>query len=479
MLPGLQHPGAGRLRPGRRLSARATRLRSLRHGPTDALRRRSPPAGGAAGASAPGAWPSRGSTSAPARGSTRAGWDRSTARGDTRRGASSRGGSSRPNAWPSTPRRSPRSAATSASTSSPAPTTGSSSSARRPRRSSSPSRSPRRSPSRPGRAMPGTAPGRDRPTASFLDARLFERQFAGPLEPYRDRVATLIFEFGTIPKSDLRDGGRVPGRLDAFLGALPGRVIATRSRSATPNTSARAISPCSPRHGVAHVFNAWTRMPRSRRAGRDARRLHGRFHGRPAPAPARADLRAGRGPLRAVSRPSGSPTRPRATPSAGSPSGRASPASRPTCSSTTAWKAMRPSTIEAVAETLSSQTAAFQLDTSSVALSSEAPLFSECRRHAGRPRRRSASPGGPGSPVRQAGRLDGPWRFSVGQAASRFSWAFALASLRAMIISSWSKPQKPKSGRSSPRCSYGHRPFRFPPRNTRVFQYSRFRSSIP
>ena len=36
---------------------------------------------------------------------------------------------------------------------------------------------------------------------AFLDARHFERGFARPLEPYRDRVATLIFEFGTFAKA--------------------------------------------------------------------------------------------------------------------------------------------------------------------------------------------------------------------------------------------------------------------------------------
>ena len=36
----------------------------------------------------------------------------------------------------------------------------------------------------------------------FLDAGLFERQFVKPLEPYRRRVATLIFEFRQFAKTD-------------------------------------------------------------------------------------------------------------------------------------------------------------------------------------------------------------------------------------------------------------------------------------
>src|SRR5262249_24419991 len=57
---------------------------------------------------------------------------------------------------------------------------------------------------------------------SFLDAGLFERQFAGPLGSYQDRVATLILEFGTVPRSVVATAGEFAGQLDAFLGALPG-----------------------------------------------------------------------------------------------------------------------------------------------------------------------------------------------------------------------------------------------------------------
>ena len=90
-------------------------------------------AGGTAGAQAARVGRARASISVRAPGSTKAGWARSTRRSDTPRGASSRAGNSRPSAWPSTPRHSPRSAATSASTSSPPRITGDGSSTRRPR----------------------------------------------------------------------------------------------------------------------------------------------------------------------------------------------------------------------------------------------------------------------------------------------------------------------------------------------------------
>ena len=70
--------------------------------------------------------------------------------------------------------------------------------------------------------MPGMVSALGRANASFLDPGLFERQFAGPLGPYQDRVATLIFEFGTIPKHVFGTAAEFAGRLDAFLAALPG-----------------------------------------------------------------------------------------------------------------------------------------------------------------------------------------------------------------------------------------------------------------
>ncbi len=110
----------------------------------------------------------------------------------------------------------------------------------------------------PGHARYGTRAGR--PNESFLDARLLERQFAGPLEPYQDRVATLIFEFGTIPRSTFATAGEFVGRLEGFLGALPGGYrYAVEVRN--PEYLVPAYFGVLGRHGVAHVFNAWTRMP--------------------------------------------------------------------------------------------------------------------------------------------------------------------------------------------------------------------------
>ncbi len=109
----------------------------------------------------------------------------------------------------------------------------------------------------PGHARYGSRA--NRANASFLDPGLFDLEFARPLEPYRDRVAPLIFEFGTIPKAIL-SAREFIGRLDAFLGALPaGYRYAVEIRN--PEYLGPAYFDALAARGVAHVFNAWTRMP--------------------------------------------------------------------------------------------------------------------------------------------------------------------------------------------------------------------------
>lgn len=95
---------------------------------------------------------------------------------------------------------------------------------------------------------------------SFLNAALFERMFAGPLEPYAGRVGVLIFEFGTLPKRHY-DGVRpFVDDLFRFLAALPrGWRYAVEVRN--PEYLDPVYFDCLRRLNVAHVFNAWTRMP--------------------------------------------------------------------------------------------------------------------------------------------------------------------------------------------------------------------------
>jgi uncharacterized protein YecE (DUF72 family) len=94
----------------------------------------------------------------------------------------------------------------------------------------------------------------------FLDATLFERAFANPLDPHRGRVAVLMFEFGTFSKKEFPTPADFLGHLEAFLGALPGgwRYAVEIRNKEYLNPDYFAVLA---RHRVAHVFNAWTRMP--------------------------------------------------------------------------------------------------------------------------------------------------------------------------------------------------------------------------
>lgn len=110
----------------------------------------------------------------------------------------------------------------------------------------------------PRHARYGVRAGQSNP--SFLDAGLFDRQFAGPLGPYQDRVAAVIFEFGTISRSVFSTAAEFARRLEPFLEALPGGYrYAVEVRN--PEYLVPGYFATLTRHGVAHVFNAWTRMP--------------------------------------------------------------------------------------------------------------------------------------------------------------------------------------------------------------------------
>jgi uncharacterized protein YecE (DUF72 family) len=91
---------------------------------------------------------------------------------------------------------------------------------------------------------------------SFLNANAMAALFLKPLEPFRDRVTTLIFEFGaraTPPREFV-------SKLGPFLGSLPSTfryAVEVRNRT---YLSAPYFD-CLGERKVAHVFNAWTKMP--------------------------------------------------------------------------------------------------------------------------------------------------------------------------------------------------------------------------
>jgi uncharacterized protein YecE (DUF72 family) len=95
---------------------------------------------------------------------------------------------------------------------------------------------------------------------TFLNAELFRSGFLDLLEPYRDRVAALIFEFGSFSKQSYRDAGEFLRELGPFLACLPaGFRYAVEIRN--PDFLGQDYFACLNERGVAHVFNAWTRMP--------------------------------------------------------------------------------------------------------------------------------------------------------------------------------------------------------------------------
>jgi uncharacterized protein YecE (DUF72 family) len=104
----------------------------------------------------------------------------------------------------------------------------------------------------------GTRAGDD--NATFLDAALFQSAFLDLLTPYQSRIATLIFEFGSFAKQCYPDVGAFLQHLDPFLAALP-RDFRYAVEIRNPEFLSPEYFACLRSHGVAHIFNAWTRMP--------------------------------------------------------------------------------------------------------------------------------------------------------------------------------------------------------------------------
>ncbi len=110
----------------------------------------------------------------------------------------------------------------------------------------------------PVHARYGAQAGMENPT--FLDARLFLDAFVRPLIPYQANTGVLIFEFGTFGRSSFASVNHFLEQLDPFLGDLPAGF-----RYAVEIRNAEYLCPeylaCLRSHHVAHVYNAWTRMP--------------------------------------------------------------------------------------------------------------------------------------------------------------------------------------------------------------------------
>jgi len=110
----------------------------------------------------------------------------------------------------------------------------------------------------PSHARYGSQGGQANP--AFLNVELLERAFLSRLEPYRQRVAILIFEFGAFSKQAYSRPAEFIRDLDRFLERLPPSFrYSVEIRN--PEYLTSEYFDCLRTHRVAHAFNAWTRMP--------------------------------------------------------------------------------------------------------------------------------------------------------------------------------------------------------------------------
>jgi len=95
----------------------------------------------------------------------------------------------------------------------------------------------------------------------FLNAELCVNEVVGPsLEHFKGHVGPFVFEIQTIAKKDKVSPDDFAGRVDEFFGKLPADVpYAVELRNEEYLTPAYLA--VLREHGVAHLFNSWTRMP--------------------------------------------------------------------------------------------------------------------------------------------------------------------------------------------------------------------------
>ncbi|MFN9300766.1 MAG: DUF72 domain-containing protein [Acidobacteriota bacterium] len=99
---------------------------------------------------------------------------------------------------------------------------------------------------------------------NFLNVELFRGAFLDALAPYRERVSAMIFEFGTMSRKVMPGLDAFLPLLNQFLSELPeGWRYSVEIRN--PEFLEPDYLACLRSYNVAHVLNAWTRMPEIRR----------------------------------------------------------------------------------------------------------------------------------------------------------------------------------------------------------------------
>jgi len=112
-------------------------------------------------------------------------------------------------------------------------------------------------------AHPRYGPQAGRENPAFLDLRMLEEMFLRPLLPHRRKTALLIFEFGAFGRRSFADLAEFLDRLDPFLAGLPPEFrYAVEIRN--PEFLAKDYFACLRHRRVAHVYNAWSKMPELR-----------------------------------------------------------------------------------------------------------------------------------------------------------------------------------------------------------------------
>jgi uncharacterized protein YecE (DUF72 family) len=99
------------------------------------------------------------------------------------------------------------------------------------------------------------------PNPDWLNAELFTNEVLGPMQAhFAEHIGPFVFEFQTIARSAKLSAAAFAMRLDDFFGRLPrGVPYAVELRNEeylVPEYFAVLRT-----HGVAHLFNSWTRMP--------------------------------------------------------------------------------------------------------------------------------------------------------------------------------------------------------------------------
>ena len=99
-----------------------------------------------------------------------------------------------------------------------------------------------------------------KPNGNFLNAELFQEKFLRPCQAHRQQIGMLIFEFSHFRSGDFQRGREFVEKLDSFFEKLPKGWqygVEIRNKSLLREEYFATLK----KHGAAHVYNQWTRMP--------------------------------------------------------------------------------------------------------------------------------------------------------------------------------------------------------------------------